>query len=285
MEKEYEVAVIGGGHAGAEAALAAARCGAKTLLITSSKAAIGRMPCNPAVGGLAKSHLVYEIDALGGEMGKNADATALSAKTLNTSRGPAVRATRTQCAKAEYAARMRSVVENQPGLDVLEDSATGFDVEGGVCKGVLTKGGGRIAAKCTVVTAGTSLRGRIWIGKDGEDGGGDGREAANELSEAIERLGFTMIRLKTGTPPRLKASSCDFSKCLRQDGENPRPLFHVEQFAGSGRSPNCSTWNNLEEKPQRTQRETKPSDLCVHCGSNPSTTQNCSTWNNLEGGG
>lgn len=259
MENAYDVAVIGGGHAGAEAALAAARCGARTLLAVSAADSIGKMPCNPAIGGLAKSHLVYELDALGGEMGRNADATALSAKTLNTSRGPAVRATRAQCAKAEYAARMRFTVENQPGLDVLEDSATGLDVEAGVCRGIITQNAGRIAAKTVVVTAGTALRGRVWTGKRFRESGGDGRKAADALAQAVENLGFAMIRLKTGTPPRLKASSCDFGRCQRQDGENPRPLFHVEQFAGAGRSQNCSTWNNLQT----------------------AESQNCSTWNNF----
>lgn len=234
--KQYDVAVIGGGHAGAEAALAAARSGARTVLIASSASSIAKMPCNPAVGGLAKSHLVYEIDALGGEMGINADATALSARTLNTSRGPAVRATRAQCAKAEYAARMAKVVENTKLLDVLEDSATGFVIDGEanrggmrVCRGVKTAKHGDIPAKTVVVTAGTSLHGRIWIGKESSESGGDGREAANSLADAIKMLGFRIIRLKTGTPPRLKASSCSFPACTRQDGENPRPLFHVEQ--------------------------------------------------------
>ena len=233
----FELIVVGGGHAGAEAALAAARMGVDTLLITSQISAIARMPCNPAIGGLAKSHLVYELDALGGEMGKNADITAVQAKTLNKSRGPAVWATRAQCAKREYSERMQQVVAQQDSLDVLEDSVTGICLEGGNANhpvtgritGVLTKTHGHISAKAVVLTTGTSLRGRIWIGKDFEESGGDDRPANDELSNSLQNLGFELFRLKTGTPPRLLADSCDFSRCQIQPGETPRPLFHVEQ--------------------------------------------------------
>ncbi len=318
----YQLVVIGGGHAGAEAALAAARMGVSTLLVTSRKDAIARMPCNPSIGGLAKSHLVYEIDALGGEMGKNTDATALQVKTLNLSRGPAVQATRAQCAKKEYTERMQAVIANQENLTVLEDDvieimvdkcrgdlerswlapsakraksdvarplATGFagsrfalglpseakllrriptpqftfcQIDGvansdeRICTGVRTAAGHTIDAQAIVVTAGTSLRGRIWIGKDCQESGGDDRPAVNQLSECLQKLGFDLIRLKTGTPPRLKASSCDFSQCQRQDGETPRPLFHVEHEDGLPRSfaarnddnkASSSTWNTEKE--------------------------------------
>ena len=226
---EYALIVVGGGHAGAEAALAAARMGVPTLLVTSCKNAIARMPCNPAIGGLAKSHLVYELDALGGEMGKNADATALQSKILNRSRGPAVWATRCQCAKAEYTERMQQVIAQQKNLSVLEDSVFGILTNSNRVVGIKTGKNGDIPAPAVVITSGTSLRGRTWIGKESTESGGDSRPAVNQLSESLSSLGFDLIRLKTGTPPRLKASSCDYSRCKRQDGEIPRPMFHVEQ--------------------------------------------------------
>ena len=231
VEKEYDVIVVGGGHAGAEAALAAARMGCNTLLVTSKIDAIARMPCNPSIGGLAKSHLVYELDALGGEMGKNADATSLQTKTLNLSRGPAVWATRAQCAKREYTERMQLVVANQTNLTSIEDSViaiiTSPDKE--KCTGIKTELLGEIKATTVVITSGTALRGRIWIGKEATESGGDDRPAVNQLSECLESLNFNLIRLKTGTPPRLKSTSCDFTKCQRHDGESQKPLFHVEQ--------------------------------------------------------
>ena len=294
MKKQYDVIVVGGGHAGSEAALIAARMGCDTLLVTARRDALARMPCNPSIGGLAKSHLVYELDALGGEMGRNADATALQAKTLNLSRGPAVHATRTQCAKKEYAERMQRIVAATPNLDVLEDAALEIrtdpventpsaaknptDPDGispsadlplppssavrAVCRGIRTECHGDIFSKTVVVTAGTTLRGRIWIGKECEESGGDGRPAVNEMSASLARLGFRLIRLKTGTPPRLKASTCDFSVCTRQDGETPRPLFHVEHTP-----PDCSTWNTPEN---HTTSE------------NGTDGVDCSTWNNTK---
>jgi len=242
---DCDVIVIGGGHAGTEAALASARLGCHTILITSDKSAIARMPCNPSIGGLAKSHLVYELDALGGEMGINADCTALQSKTLNTSRGPAVRATRSQCSKHEYSMRMQQVITHQDNLDVLEDNVTAIQVASSQqhIVGVNTEHNGSISASAIVVTAGTSLRGRIWIGSECRESAGDNRPAINFLSPCLKDIGFQLFRLKTGTPPRLKSSSCDYSKCIRRDGDNPRPVFHMEH------SKPCSTWNTLPEYP------------------------------------
>ncbi len=232
----YDIIVVGAGHAGCEACLAAARMGVNTLLITSQIEAIARMPCNPSIGGLAKSHLVYEIDAMGGEMGINTDATAVQTKTLNKSRGPAVWATRSQCAPKEYSERFISVLKNQSNLTILEDSVVDILSEktsthnstDTAIKGIKTETGRTVFCRELVITSGTALNGRIWIGKSYKESGGDGRPAVNLLSEALKKLGFNLTRLKTGTPPRLKASSCSFSECERQNGEVPRPLFHVE---------------------------------------------------------
>ena len=236
MEDKYDIIVIGGGHAGAEAALIAARMGIRTLLITSLVEAIARMPCNPSIGGLAKSHLVFELDALGGEMGFNADLTSLQEKTLNTSRGPAVQATRAQCDKCEYTRRMQRIIASQAHLTTLEDAVVSIktlpptfahDIHASRVIGVETENHGFIASQHIILTSGTSLRGRIYIGKESIPSGGDGRPAIDRLSSCLQELGFTRTRLKTGTPPRLAADSIDFSKTVPQPGEAHPAFFSL----------------------------------------------------------
>jgi tRNA uridine 5-carboxymethylaminomethyl modification enzyme len=251
MKLNPEIIVVGGGHAGVEAALVAARMSVPTLLITAKADALGQMPCNPSIGGLAKSHLVFELDALGGEMGFNTDLTSLQEKTLNTSRGPAVRATRAQCDKKQYARRLCRVAASQENLTVIEDAVVDLitDTQFQKVKGVRTLKHGEILAKCIILTSGTSLRGKIFIGKECIPSGGDGRPAVDGLSEALERLGFELSRLKTGTPPRLRSDSIDFSKttvCMGED--NPRyfslKTIRLARHLKDG-CVNCSTWNNL----------------------------------------
>ena len=235
MDDKYDIVVVGGGHAGAEAALIAARMGVRTLLVTGLLDAIARMPCNPSIGGLAKSHLVFELDALGGEMGLNADLTSLQEKTLNTSRGPAVQATRAQCDKAEYTRRMQRIIARQKQLTVIEDCVVDIKTQTNLqCTshlkyvvGVETEHHGFISAQRVILTTGTSLRGRIFIGKESTPSGGDGRPAVDRLSESLQRLGFTLTRLKTGTPPRLSARSIDFSKTTIQPGEENPAFFSL----------------------------------------------------------
>lgn len=236
MEEKYDIIVVGGGHAGAEAALIAARMGVRTLLITGLLDAIARMPCNPSIGGLAKSHLVFELDALGGEMGFNADLTSLQEKTLNTSRGPAVQATRAQCDKYEYTHRMQRVIKSQANLTTLEDVVIAIQTQETSSSnspsntqviGVKTEQHGFIHAQHVILTTGTSLRGRIFIGKDSLPSGGDMRPAVDQLSTSLHQLGFTLTRLKTGTPPRLAAHSIDFSMTFAQPGEENPPYFSL----------------------------------------------------------
>ena len=246
--KKFDVIVVGGGHAGCEAALVSARMGCRALLLTSSIDSIAKMPCNPAIGGLAKSHLVYELDALGGEMGLNADLCGIQSKMLNVSRGPAVQATRTQCDKDVYSKRMQHVIKHTPNLEVLEDECVDLVLADGQCKGVIGAKAGTIEAQKVVLTTGTALAGKIFIGKEVEQGGGDGRPSAAKLSLVLRNAGFEMFRLKTGTPPRLLANSIDWGQTTLQPGDEPPPffsiqtkMFHVEQNEDT----KCSTWNIL----------------------------------------
>ena len=246
MNLQPDIIVVGGGHAGAEAALIAARMGVSTLLVTGLKSAIARMPCNPSIGGLAKSHLVFELDVLGGEMGFNADLTSLQEKTLNTSRGPAVQSTRAQCDKTEYTARMQKVLATQVNLSILEDAVVGIVTNAAHSQivGIQTENNGIIFTQKIILTTGTTLRGRIFIGKESLSSGGDGRPAVDLLSTSLKSLGFNLIRLKTGTPPRIKASTIDFSKTTPHPGEHNPRFFSLRTHALLSNYPanSVSTW-------------------------------------------
>ncbi|MDP2682317.1 MAG: tRNA uridine-5-carboxymethylaminomethyl(34) synthesis enzyme MnmG [Deltaproteobacteria bacterium] len=224
-ENQYDVIVIGAGHAGCEAALACARMGLKTLILTINLDTIGLMSCNPAIGGIAKGHLVREIDALGGEMGKNIDATGIQFRTLNMSKGPAVRATRAQADRQLYRLRMKSVLESQKNLYIRQVLVEKILVKDSKVCGVETNIGEIFNAKAVVITTGTFLRGLIHIGLNNFPGGRAGDMPSVNLSLSLKELGFNMGRLKTGTCPRLDAKTIDFSKLDVHDGDNPPPPF------------------------------------------------------------
>ena len=223
-----DVIVVGAGHAGLEAALAAARMGCATVLVTLSREATGRMSCNPAIGGLAKGHLVREIDALGGEMGRAIDATGIQFRLLNASRGPAVQAPRAQADKDAYSRRMRAIVEATPGLALVEDEVIDLAADGERIAGVVLRDAGPFAAAQVVVTSGTFLRGLLHIGLTRQSGGRIHEPAAEGLSAALARLGLPLGRLKTGTPPRILKESVDRSRLTPQPGDAEPVPFSFE---------------------------------------------------------
>jgi len=225
FNKRFDVIVIGGGHAGTEAALAAARMGCATLLLTHNIETLGQMSCNPAIGGIGKSHLVKEIDALGGAMALATDKGGIQFRVLNSRKGPAVRATRAQADRILYKAAIRSILENQKNLDIFQQSADDLIMEGDQVKGVVTNMGVRFHAETVVLTAGTFLGGVIHIGLENHSGGRAGDPPSIALANRLRELPFRVGRLKTGTPPRIDARSVDFSVMAEQPGDTPTPIM------------------------------------------------------------
>ena len=225
---EYDVAVVGAGHAGCEAALAAARLGMKTLIFSISLEAIANMPCNPHIGGSSKGHLVREIDALGGEMGKNIDKTMIQVKMLNTSKGPAVYSLRAQADRKKYQAEMKHTLEKQENLEVKQGEIVDISVENGRITAIKTDVGAIYKVKAVILATGTYLKGKIFIGDYSKESGPDGVAAANELSDVLKKLGINLVRFKTGTPARINRRSIDFSKMEVQKGDNNIEAFSLE---------------------------------------------------------
>lgn len=228
---EYDVIVIGAGHAGCESALAAARMGCETLLITINLDMVAFMPCNPSIGGPAKGHVVREIDALGGEMGRNIDKTYIQMRMLNTGKGPAVHALRAQADKVMYQHAMKETIEKTPHLTLRQGMVDDLVVEDGICKGVITMTGAQYNAKVVVLTTGTYLRGKVIMGELMYESGPNNQQPSVKLSENLLNLGFDLVRFKTGTPPRIHKDSIDFDKTTIQPGDEEPKFFSYETIS------------------------------------------------------
>src|SRR5210317_536936 len=245
--EKYDVLIIGGGHAGVEAAMAAARVGAKVALLSQNLDTLGQMSCNPAIGGLGKVHMVREIDALGGVMGLNTDATAIQFRILNARKGPSVRAPRAQCDKKAYQFRMKWLIEGEEQINLHQGNVASLVVENDSVVGIETSLGVRIESSSVIVTTGTFMRGLMHVGLQNEKGGRMG-DATSTLSDDLIRLGFEVKRFKTGTPCRLNGRSIDFSKCERQEGDNPPPLFSFRSQDEGKRENDIFSLNNWADE-------------------------------------
>ena len=244
---EYDVAVIGAGHAGCEAALASSRLGMKTLLFSISLECVANMPCNPHIGGSSKGHLVREIDALGGEMGKNIDKTLIQLKMLNTSKGPAVHSLRAQADRKRYQMEMKHTLEKQENLSIKQAEIVDIEFEDGKVKSVTTNIGAKYKVKAIIVATGTYLKGKIFIGENSFESGPDGVFPANKLSETLKKAGIKIQRFKTGTPARINKKSIDFSKMEVQYGEPNVEAFSFEDGVIKGDEVPCwLTYTNEE---------------------------------------
>ncbi|NRF90243.1 tRNA uridine-5-carboxymethylaminomethyl(34) synthesis enzyme MnmG [Paenibacillus frigoriresistens] len=239
---DYDVIVIGAGHAGCESALASARMGCNTLLLTINLDMVAFMPCNPSIGGPAKGHVVREIDALGGEMGRNIDKTYIQMRMLNTGKGPAVHALRAQADKFSYQHKMKETIEATPNLTLRQGMAEELIVEDGVCKGVITKTGAEYYSKAIVLTTGTYLRGKVIMGELMYESGPNNQQPSVKLSESLRKLGFDLVRFKTGTPPRVHKDTIDFSKTEIQPGDDEPKFFSFETKAETNGSEQLPCW-------------------------------------------
>ena len=244
---EYDVAVVGAGHAGCEAALAAARLGMKTLIFSISLENIANMPCNPHIGGSSKGHLVREIDALGGEMGKNIDKSMIQLKMLNTSKGPAVHSLRAQADRKKYQAEMKHTLELQKNLEVKQAEIVDIVVENGKVKEIVTNVGAVYKVKTLILATGTYLKGKIFIGEFSQESGPDGVAAANALSDSLKRIGIDLVRFKTGTPARINRRSIDFSKMEVQKGDDNIVPFSFEDEIKDFKQEDCYLTYTTEE--------------------------------------